>query len=192
MRNPIPKFPFIITPFEGKKTGQFSDDSLQMPPLHRNVDDIVQSIEKLLNQSITVEEKISKMLEKIGFLESAFDEFLESNQDRDKMAHFFTGLIPILDNLNFLTRAVENSGEKEWKKGIAIFYEKLFHLFREYHFETLAEIGMTFDPSIHEAVGTVNHPELPTGSIAEVVLKGWKYKKRILRYAKVVVVKEEK
>jgi molecular chaperone GrpE len=192
MRNPMPKFPFIITPIEGKKTDQFSTDSLQMPPLHRNMNGIIQSIEKLLNQNITFEEKISKMLEKIGFLESAFDEFLESNQDRDEMANFFTGLIPILDNLNFLTQAVENSGEKEWNKGISIFYEKLFNLFREYHFETLAEIGMTFDPSVHEAVGTVNNPELPTGSIAEVVLKGWKYKKRILRYAKVVVVKEEK
>lgn len=192
MRNPVPKFPFIITPFGGKKTGRFPADSLQMTPLSRTMNDIVQSIEKLLNRNITFEEKISKMVEKIGFLESTFDEFLESNLDRDGMANFFTGFIPILDNLSFLTQAVENSEEKEWKKGIAIFYEKLFNLFREYDFETLAEIGMTFDPSMHESVGTVNNPGLPTGSIAEVVLKGWKYKEKILRFAKVLVVKEEK
>ncbi len=51
--------------------------------------------------------------------------------------------------------------------------------------------GMPFDPSRHESVDTVVDPGLSPGTVADIVLDGWIYKGRLLRFAKVIVVKEK-
>jgi molecular chaperone GrpE len=143
----------------------------------------------------THSEKMSKVMTKIGLLESAFDEFLESSplrgDETDELAAFFETFIPVLDNLGFLKRAVEDSGDDDWQKGMAIFYRKLFKLLGDFGIEPAAQIGMNFDPSRHESVDTAVNPELPPGSVADIVLEGWTYKGRLLRFAKVIVVKEK-
>jgi molecular chaperone GrpE (heat shock protein) len=50
---------------------------------------------------------------------------------------------------------------------------------------------MAFDPSRHESVETAVNPDLPPGSLADIILDGWTYKGRVLRFARVIVVKEK-
>jgi len=182
MRLPRPRFPFLIVPFQGEPPASPAEDYLKQ---------IVKAIDELRPHIETNGEKMSKVMRKIGLLEAALDEFLESSRQEDDLAAFFEKFIPVLDNLRFLKRAVEDSGDDQWKKGMAIFYEKLDKLFRDFGFEPAAQKGVPFDPSRHEAVDTVVDPELSPGTVADIVLDGWIYKGRLLRYAKVIVVKEK-
>ena len=49
--------------------------------------------------------------------------------------------------------------------------------------------GMKFDPSLHEAVFTVKDPNLENDTVAIEMNSGWKIGDRILRAAKVGIVK---
>lgn len=49
--------------------------------------------------------------------------------------------------------------------------------------------GEKFDPSMHEAVFTVNEPDQEVGTVAVVMQTGFKIGDRILRAAKVGIVK---
>lgn len=185
MRTPRPRFPFLITPFQGNLPGTRPSP---FPP-----GEIAGLVDELKRFTQTNTEKMSKMMNKIGLLESSLDEFLESTplQERDGLGVFFEKFIPVLDNLSFLKRAVEDSGDGQWQKGMVMFYEKLFDLFRDFGIEPAAQKGMNFDPSRHESVDTVINPGLPPGSVADIVLDGWTYKGRLLRVARVIVVKEK-
>ncbi|HEB11818.1 MAG TPA: nucleotide exchange factor GrpE [Spirochaetales bacterium] len=188
MRKPKPRFPFIISPYEMKKEGASGVGILQM-------------LEKILNQNEETKEKISKLYKKLGFLESALDDFLDrepaggepSNREAgDKeMGNFFTRLIPILDSLDSIKRTVEESGQEEWRKGIAFFHEKLINNFVSFDFKPSAGIGMAFDPSLHESVGVDHQSDLIPGSITEIIQPGWLYKGEVLRFAKVIVAREK-
>lgn len=53
----------------------------------------------------------------------------------------------------------------------------------------------TFDPNIHEAIGTLPSPDVKEPTVAEEFMKGYKLKERIIRPAKVMVkmpVEQEK
>jgi len=51
--------------------------------------------------------------------------------------------------------------------------------------EIQVEVGEKFNPEIHEAVGTIETKDLPEDVIAQVLEKGYKFKGRVIRPAKV-------
>ena len=54
--------------------------------------------------------------------------------------------------------------------------------------EIKAEVGGEFDPNYHNAVMSAENPDLPAGSIAMVLRKGYKKGDKVYRYAMVSVV----
>jgi molecular chaperone GrpE len=50
------------------------------------------------------------------------------------------------------------------------------------------DTNLVFDPNLHEAISTIVDPSKPQNSIAEVIQKGFTYKKQVLRPAKVIIV----
>ena len=54
--------------------------------------------------------------------------------------------------------------------------------------EISAEVGGEFDPTYHNAVMSAENPDLPSGSIAMVLRKGYKKGDKVFRYAMVSVV----
>ena len=170
MKNPGPQFPFIINNYEQKVSASY--------------------LEKIVSLNEESVKKISALMTKIGFLESSIDDFIERNESKTDMEAFFKGLIPSIDSLDSIRRAVEDSGEEEWKKGVSIFYEKLLKLFSQFGFKPSAHAGMAFDSMLHETVGSESSSMLPQNTITEVVENGWLYKKKVVRFAKVVIAKE--
>lgn len=54
---------------------------------------------------------------------------------------------------------------------------------------TPIENGGAFDPSLHEAIAYEEHPELPDGTVIDVVEIGWKLGDRVIKPARVRVSK---
>jgi len=102
---------------------------------------------------------------------------------------FFSGLLPIMDGLEAVRRQILETGEEEWQRGITIFYEKLLHHCAASGLEASAQVGTPFDPSLHEALAAAEVPGVEEGCICEVVQQGWLLRGKVLRFARVVVAK---
>jgi molecular chaperone GrpE len=94
-------------------------------------------------------------------------------------------LLPVLDDLG---RALEAAGEHEEAKleeGVRLVHRSFGSLLER---EGLAEIETDgkFDPHVHEALLT-QPSELEEGSVLEVIQKGYRLGRRVLRPARVVV-----
>ena len=99
-----------------------------------------------------------------------------------------TDLVAILDDFDRgLAAAADAKEVKAVIDGVKMI-NKQMHGFLEskYNLSSYCEVGDAFDPNIHEAIASVPGPvEEPV--CAEVYLKGYKLKDRVIRHAKVMV-----
>ena len=58
--------------------------------------------------------------------------------------------------------------------------------------KAINEQNVKFDPKLHEALSEIENPKLTPGTVAQIMQSGYLIGEKILRPAKVVVVKEEK
>lgn len=95
-------------------------------------------------------------------------------------------LLPILDNID---RAQDNkeANFEDYKKGIDLIFAQFAQLLEKTGVESFGERGDEFDPNIHNAVMTVEDPELGENQVASVFSKGYKLGDRIIREAVVQV-----
>jgi len=137
------------------------------------------------------EEKTNEYLELLRRVKADFDNYRKRVQaEQSKLfdqvrAEFSKQLLPILDDLE---RLLESPGEDhQIREGAKIICQNLRDVLTTAGVESFAAVGDTFDPNIHEAIG-VEHttPELE-GKIIELWQKGYRFKDKLLRPAKVKV-----
>jgi len=98
--------------------------------------------------------------------------------------------LPILDNLDL---ALEHAGENPEAviEGIRAVREQALALLDRLGFPRQAEVGEPFDPARHEAVAVASNPDVPSGTVLQVVRPGYGTGARQLRPAAVIVAKGE-
>lgn len=96
-----------------------------------------------------------------------------------------SSLLPVLDDFDQAIAAL--SGESG--EGIRMLHGKLWSALQEVGLETVDPAGRPFDPYDQEVVGQADDSEMEDGVVKEVVQKGYRYRRRLLRPAKVIVVK---
>ena len=121
--------------------------------------------------------------EKIQAIEYALEKFAQD-------------LLPALDSLDMALAAVSQDNLKaeeaveQLKKGIELTIEQFVKAFKKNGIEVIEiEEGGEFNPHLHEAILQVEDAAKKAGEIVQVIQKGYKYKERILRPAKVSVAK---
>jgi len=102
-------------------------------------------------------------------------------------------LFPVIDSLE---KAIETAHDVEGAEAIAEGVELSLKLFMDSlgrnGLSSVDPVGMPFDPSLHEALAVVPNENAEPNSVMEVIQKGFTLNERLVRAAKVVVVKEEK
>ncbi len=110
---------------------------------------------------------------------------LQAEQEKN---HILREILPVLDNLErALMHAPGDLAEQSLRQGV----EMTHNLF----IDTLARYGVTpietwdqpFDPDLHEAVGFMDQPNLPPGTVAHVEQMGYMIDGSLLRPARVLV-----
>ncbi|MBR4287295.1 MAG: nucleotide exchange factor GrpE [Clostridia bacterium] len=104
----------------------------------------------------------------------------------DAKANTLKTLLPVIDNFD---RATDNKTDdiEAYRKGIEMTFTQLKDILGTMEVEAFGEVGDEFDPNIHNAVMTVENPDLPENTIAGVFEKGYRMGDRILRFATVQV-----
>jgi molecular chaperone GrpE len=101
-------------------------------------------------------------------------------------------LFPVIDSLE---KAVETASSVEGAKPIAEGVELSLKLFidtlNKSGVEQIDPLGEPFDPQVHEAMTMVPNPDAEPNSVMDVMQKGYTLNGRLVRAAKVIVVKGE-
>lgn len=104
-------------------------------------------------------------------------------------------LLPLADNLE---RALAHSAagarreggalrEAPLHRGVEVTLKAFLDVMAQYGVQAIEAEGAPFDPEVHEAVGVVSHANLPPGRVADVEQKGYMFRDKLLRPARVLV-----
>ena len=112
-----------------------------------------------------------------------FASILESAQ-----AEVITEILTIQDNFERAIQVENDTADfADFKKGVELIFSQLADLLKKNGVESFESVGEKFDPNYHEALMTVESDDKEEGTVVEEFTKGYKFKDRILRHAKVSV-----
>lgn len=122
-------------------------------------------------------------------------DFINYKRDEGKrfeeMAHFMrTGLLqdllPVLDSFEM---AMAHQMAQETEKGVMLIRSQLEDILKKHGLERiLVSCGDAFNPEKHESIGEVKS-DAPAGAIAEILQQGYSIAGRVVRPARVKIVK---
>jgi molecular chaperone GrpE len=99
-------------------------------------------------------------------------------------------LLPVLDNFDAAEKKLSNKIKQSKDiKGLLQIKEQLQGFLKSQNIEKIESLGKEFDPSLHEIVEMLERKKGKSGMIIEEIQKGYKVHGKILRPAKVKVIK---
>ena len=113
-----------------------------------------------------------------------------SSKERETLYNSILGdivevFLPIVDNLENALKV--ETQDTEYKKGIELVLKQFKDVLKTKGVEEISAVGETFDPSLHEAVSSIQDPDKNAQEIVQEYRKGYKIGSRVIRHSMVVV-----
>src|SRR5256885_6031662 len=100
-------------------------------------------------------------------------------------------LVAIIDNFELGLAAARDQGDQSpIYSGMILVQKQLNDLLAENGLQPIEAEGKTFDPNLHEAIAHEPSNQFPEGTVLRQARRGYRFKERLLRPAKVVVSSE--
>lgn len=121
-----------------------------------------------------------------------FDNFRKRvERERDEIRQlavedFIRELLPVLDNFERALQHANNTGDA-FHQGVEMIAKQLWEALVRRGVTAIDPAGEIFDPGFHEAVQGVENSDYPPGTVAFVMLKGYRVGDRVIRPAMVGV-----
>ncbi len=114
---------------------------------------------------------------------------IEEEKEREKI-RIFADLIRVVDDIDRAMKMLESSDvDEQFRKGVQMIYQQILQFLRNYGVEQFSAHGKEFDPNYHEAMMVKEGEE--ENRVVEEFEKGYTYKGKLLKPAKVVVSKKK-
>ena len=94
-------------------------------------------------------------------------------------------ILPVLDNLE--NAAKVETEDENYKQGVELVLKQFKDVLKSKGIEEIETVGTTFDPELHEAVGSIQDDNLGEKEIAQEYRKGYKIGSKVIRHSMVVV-----
>ena len=150
------------------------------------------SEEKKLKDTILLQkEQLNEQEDRLKRLMAEFDNFKKrSAKEREGLynslvSDIFSSLLPVIDNLE--KAAAAKTEDEGYKQGVELVLKQFKDVLAANGVQEIEAVGQTFDPEVHEAVGTVIDETLGEKEIKEEFRKGYRIRGRVIRHAMVVV-----
>ncbi len=162
-----------------------------------------QETEKEEKKEETIEEKAERLekenaelkdqlLRRIADFDNYRKRMIQEKQDAFDYANtnLLKDLLESLDNFDRTVEAAASATDpKSIAEGVTMINKSLVSMLEnKYNLVGYGEVGDAFNPDIHEAIG-MQEGDVKEEQLAAVYLKGYKLKDRVIRHAKVMVVK---
>ncbi len=104
---------------------------------------------------------------------------------------FIVKLLPIVDDFERSLQHIDNTKDDESiKLGLKLIYDKLMKVLNEQGVTKIESVGQPFDVNFHEALMQRKADDVPPHTVLDELEKGYMYKDRVIRHAKVIVSEE--
>ena len=113
---------------------------------------------------------------------------VRSESREEALRDILLQVAPILDNIH-RALAQDSSDVDSFKEGVALINNQFQEALKGYGLEEIEAVGQPFDPTLHEALLEVEHPEHPPGTVVEEMEKGYKLNNKVVRPTRVIVSK---
>lgn len=129
--------------------------------------------------------------DKLKRLMAEFDNFKKRSQKEREglynnlVSDIFTSLLPVIDNLE--KAAAVKTEDENYKQGVEMVLKQFKDVLTANGVKEIETIGKTFDPELHEAVGSVVDENLGEKEIKEEYRKGYILDSKVIRHSLVVV-----
>ena len=101
------------------------------------------------------------------------------------LGDIITGMLPAIDNLENAVKA--ESKDESYKQGVELVEKQFKEFLSKHNVEEIPAEGQIFDPSLHDAVGSVQDESKQSQEIVQEYRKGYKIGSKVLRHSMVVV-----
>ena len=158
------------------------------PAAKINKDKLV--IEELTKQLMNVEEKQLRLKAEFeNFRKRKEKEILDLIQYEGK--DVIKAMISVVDDMERLYAVIEDNDDldRSLKEGMELIQSKIEKIFSELNVTPFGETGDLLDSELHDALMVRQEEDKNDNEIIEVFEKGYKYRDRVIRHAKVVVNK---
>ena len=136
-----------------------------------------QDLKKLMEEIDSKKAEIEEKDDRLKRLMAEFDNFKKRSQkERDVLynslvSEIFQSLLPVIDNLEKAVSAkTEDAG---YKQGVEMVLKQFQDVLNANGIKEIESVGKTFNPELHEAIGTVTDESLGEKEIKEEYRKGY-------------------
>ena len=101
-------------------------------------------------------------------------------------------LLPIVDSLQQAANMAQTDNElpkEEIAVGLRMLLKQLTDVLKTEGLEAIAAVGRPLDPTLHEAVSSIEKSDVPENTIIEEVRRGYILKGKVIRHSLVIVSK---
>jgi len=151
--------------------------------------DVIESDTDEVN--LDIHDELSAERDKYLRLAAEYDNFRKRSAKEREMIYSnaridaITKLLPVYDNLE---RALDmECSDEAYYKGVEMIMTQLTEVMEDMGIQVIPAVGEQFDPNRHNAVMTIENPELGDNIIAEEYQKGFMLGDRVIRFSTVVV-----
>ena len=132
-----------------------------------------------------------RLLDRLARLQAEFDNARKREQrERADYRSFAIGdaveqFLPVLDNFKL---ALNSKGSAEQlRTGVELIAKQMDEVLRSLNVSPVETVGHPFDPRFHEALESVERPDVPDHQVVEEIRRGYRIKDRLLRPALVKI-----
>lgn len=131
------------------------------------------------------------LMDRLARLQAEFDNARKREQrERADYRSFAIGdaveqFLPVLDNFKL---ALNSKGSAEQlRTGVELIAKQMDEVLRSLNVTPVETVGHPFDPRFHEALESVERPDVPDHQVVEEIRRGYRIKDRLLRPALVKI-----
>ena len=162
-----------------------------------DTDDVVENEEGEISLEMQLEKALTERDEFKAALQRERADFInfKKRTEREKsdmrsniVGQTLTQILSVVDDFDRAMQATpDDVAEDGWVTGFTLIHKKFRDLLTQLNVTELNPIGKPFDPTVHEAIGSVESDEYDSGTVAEVLQKGYMMNDKCLRVAMVRV-----
>ena len=167
-----------------------NNEELENENLEENIAEEVE----VMNSDVDVQklqEDLDNTTDRLKRLMAEFDNYKKrASKERGQLynslvADIMMKFLPVMDNLE---KAINtNTVDEGYKQGMELVAKQFKDALKSFGLEEIKTAGEIFDPSLHEAVSSVQDDTKKSQEIVEEFRKGYKIGDKVIRHAMVVV-----
>ena len=158
---------------------------------NENVEKEVSTVEEPISELDKTKQELEELTDRYKRIMAEFENYKKRAQ-KDKetlygrtLSDVIEIILPVLDNLENAAKA--ETQDVSYKQGVEMVLKQFKDVLASRGVEEIKALGETFDPSIHEAVSSVDDPNVESQKIVQEYRKGYKFGSKVIRHSMVVV-----